>query len=84
MAKEYLPDLVDSLEESMEKLEYLIESNGEPGEDDDFVDLSPDVLEKLNDVLKQLERSRDLASTVNWFMSGDDDEQTFLSKIEDI
>lgn len=84
MAKEYLPNLVDTLEDSIEKLEYLIESNGEPSEDDEFVDLSADVLENLTNVLKQLERSRDMASVVNWFMTGDDDEDIFLSKMEDI
>ena len=83
MSKEYFPNLVDTLDEAIGKLEHLIESNGEPNEDDDFVDLSSGVLDKLSEVLGNFELAKNQATCVNWFLKGDDDEQTFLSKIED-
>lgn len=84
MSKEYLPNLYDVLETSIEKLEYLIDSNGEPSEEDEFVDLSSDVLLSMNDVLNSLTQAQQYVAAVNWFMSGEDDESTFLSKMEDI
>lgn len=44
--------------------------------------LSKEVLERFNETIFWLERSREMVQRVDWFLSGDDSESSFLERWE--
>ena len=70
-----------------EGIESLVLNNGSEHKDEWgnklFQDYPPIIIEKLSDAVRCLKAAYIYAQRVDWLVSGDDGEDTFLSRLED-
>lgn len=68
--------------EIAEDIERLIARNGQKDENGWWYEYPPEVIEKFKEAAHTLERAADMAQRVDWLVSGDDGEDSFMRRWE--
>jgi hypothetical protein len=64
-----------------DEIEYQIDRNGETSEFGYTVDYSPEVIKEFKNAVYQLRKAFTYAQRIDWFLSGDDGEDTFHERL---
>jgi hypothetical protein len=82
---DYTQYIIDGI---AERLEIVILNNGkkreqrESWEDENYYEYPPEVIAKFKEGLELLKKAHIYAHRIDWIISGDDNEESFLERLE--
>ena len=71
-----------TIREIADQIQRHIETNGQPTEYGEGYEYPPEIIAKFKEAAHELERAADMAQRVDWLLSGDDGDDSFLTRWE--